>query len=446
MDQIVVSKFPIDPGPAAWNYLLDPPAAPKVLEGNITSDWVVIGAGFAGLAAARRLSQLCPADSITVLEASRVAEGPAGRNSGFMIDLPHDLTSDDYGGALEKDIVLTVDNRYAIDFAAEMAAEYGLGQDVFVRSGKVNGAATAKGHKHNIEYATHLDAMGEPSDLLDAKQMKELTGTDYYQSGLFTPGTAMIQPAGFVRGVMQGLSTNRVRILESSPVMALERKTNWIAKTPKGSVEAPRIILAVNGHLNSFGFLPNQLMHVFTYASMTRVLSAPESAALGGQKIWGLTPADPMGTTVRKIDTPLGERIVVRNRFTYDPGLEVADQRIRSVGRDHDRAFRRRFPMLPAVDMEYRWGGRLCLSRNNVSVVRELEAGLYSACCQNGLGTTRGTLSGLLAAELATGTSSERLDRAICAPEPSRLPPQIVTKPGATAFLKWQELKAGAEL
>jgi len=43
---------------------------------------------------------------------------------------------------------------------------------------------------------------------------------------------------------------------------------------------------------------------------------------------------------------------------------------------------------------EYRWGGRLCLSRNNVQVIGELEPGLFSACCQNGLGTAKGTLAG----------------------------------------------------
>ena len=101
---IPVRKTPVDPGPAAWNRLLPDSPPPQPLEKQITAEWVVIGAGFAGLSAARRLSQLCPGDRIVVLEASRVAEGPAGRNSGFMIDLPHDLSSSDYGGALEADV------------------------------------------------------------------------------------------------------------------------------------------------------------------------------------------------------------------------------------------------------------------------------------------------------------------------------------------------------
>jgi len=445
MSRINVSRLPVDPGPAAWNELLPDGAPAQSVEGNQTADWIIIGAGFAGLAAARRLSQLCPTDSIVVLEAKRVAEGPAGRNSGFMIDLPHDLASSDYGGAREKDIALTADNRHAIAFVADMAQDFGLGEDVFSQCGKINGAATAKGDRHNREYAAHLASMGEPSEMLDEHSMKELTGTDYYRGGLFTAGTAIIQPAAFVRGVAKGLSSNGVQIYENSPVTGLQRNGDWTATTPAGTVTAPKVILAVNGHLDSFGFFKNQLMQVFTYASMTRPLSEREMARLGGKRIWGITPADPMGTTVRRISSPEGDRIVVRNRFTFDPSMEVTARRIARVAKDHNRAFTARFPMLSDVDMQYRWGGRLCLSRNNVSVVREVDQGLYAACCQNGLGTTRGTLGGVLAAELATNTKSDRLDRMLAEADPTRLPPSLITKLGAPAYLKFQEIKAGGE-
>ncbi len=75
-------------------------AAYAPLNGRMTADFVVVGAGFAG--ALRRApvdGSLQPEARIVVLDAGRVAEGAAGRNSGFMIDLPHDLTSEDYVGA-----------------------------------------------------------------------------------------------------------------------------------------------------------------------------------------------------------------------------------------------------------------------------------------------------------------------------------------------------------
>ncbi|MCZ4351767.1 FAD-binding oxidoreductase [Roseovarius aestuarii] len=441
-----VSQLPVDPGPAGWNRLLPDPAPPIPLEGSYTADWLIIGAGFAGLAAAHRLSKLVPDERIIVLDAVRVGDGPAGRNSGFMIDLPHDLTSDDYGGALEVDLAQAEDNRRGISHAAEMARDYGLSEEAFVMSGKINGAATAKGMAHNASFARHLAAMGEPYEMFDAVQMRDITGSEYYQSGLFTPGNAMIQPAMFVRGVAAGLQQNRVSIHEMSPVTALEHKGDWIATTPKGQVSAPKVILAVNGHLGSFGYLPRRLMHVFTYASMTNALSLEETTRLGGHRHWGLTPADPMGTTVRRISGTGGDRIIIRNRFTFDPSMEVSAARIERVARDHDRAFKARFPMLKSTRMEYRWGGRLCLSRNNVQVVGELDQGLYSACCQNGLGTAKGTLAGGLAAELAMGITSPALSRALAAEQPTRLPPEPIARLGANFYLKLQERRAGAEL
>ncbi|MEM6728258.1 MAG: FAD-binding oxidoreductase, partial [Pseudomonadota bacterium] len=371
---------------------------------------------------------------------------PAGRNSGFMIDLPHDLTSEDYGGTLEADRAEIADNRSAIAHAAEMAEEYGLSDEAFVRSGKVNGAASAKGAKHNSDYARHLAALGELHEMLDARAMRDLTGTGYYQGGLFTPGTAMVQPALFVRSIAAGLRSNRIHLHEMSPVTALERRADWVATTPGGQITAPRVILAVNGHLNSFGHARGRLMHVFTYASMTRALTPDEIMALGGADIWGLTPADPMGTTVRKIAGRGGHRIIIRNRFTFEPSMEVSETRLARITGDHDHAFAARFPQLAGIPMEYRWGGRLCVSRNNVQVIGELEDTLYSACCQNGLGTAKGTLAGGLAADLACGVTSPALTRALAAPAPTRLPPAPISTLGAAAQLRWSHWRAGREL
>ncbi len=443
---MAVTRLPRDPGPAGWNKVLADPQPATPLDGKITADWLVIGAGFAGLAAAHRLSKKAKGDKIVVLDAVRIGDGPAGRNSGFMIDLPHDLTSVDYGGAFDADVAQTQDNRLGISHAREMSNEYGLTDEAFVMSGKINGAATAKGHAHNTSFAKHLSAMDEPHEVYDAAQMREITGSDYYQSGLFTPGTAMIQPALYIRGIADGLRKDGVVIHEESPVTDLKREEDWIATTPKGQVTAPRVILAVNGHLNSFGYVRSRLMHVFTYASMTRALSPQEVAKLGGHAIWGLTPADPVGTTVRRIRGTGGDRLVIRNRFTFDPSMEVSAKRVAKIGKDHDRSFQRRFPNLRDVAMEYRWGGRLCLSRNNVQVIGELDSGLFSACCQNGLGTAKGTLAGGLAADLALGRSSPALSLALAADAPTRLPPEPISRLGANLYLRWQERRASGEL
>jgi glycine/D-amino acid oxidase-like deaminating enzyme len=71
-----------------------PPRSPKpALQDEIAADWAVVGAGFAGLAAARRLAERRPDDRVVVLEAGRAGEGAQGRNAGFAVDLPHNLSA-----------------------------------------------------------------------------------------------------------------------------------------------------------------------------------------------------------------------------------------------------------------------------------------------------------------------------------------------------------------
>ncbi len=439
--QIIVSRLPRDDRESAWQGLLHPPGPARELDETRRADWVVIGAGFAGLAAARRLSQLRDGEHIVLVDATRVGNGPAGRNSGFMIDVPHELNSTDYAGGAAEDKKQIALNRDAIQFAREAAEEYGLGT-AYKLCGKHNGAATDAGARRLEDYAGHLRQLDEPCEQLDAADMKRLTGTEFYRSGLFTPGTAMLQPAAFVRGLAAGLSS-RLDVYENSPVIKLDVGPEHIVHCPKGRITTPRVILAVNGHVQSFGYFPGRLMHIYLFASMTRELTDGEVRRLGGEREWHMIPADPMGTTVRRIAE---NRILVRNGCTYSPGLEATEAQIEAASRAHDRSFHERFPMLGGVDMEYRWGGRLCLSLNGVPAFGEVDEGVYSANCQNGLGAAKGTLSGMAVAELAAGERTKRVEAMLAFAPPRRLPPEPFMSLAAAAKLKWMEWRAGREM
>ncbi len=441
-----VSALPCDPGVSGWEAVLPPVPPLAALEEAKDADVLVIGAGVAGLAATRRLSQVQPEARIVVLEAKRVGEGPAGRNSGFMIDLPHDLASDGYAGAVAADRAQTLANRAAIDFAADMAQRFDLPAEAFVRSGKINAAASDKGHRHNLDYAAHLTRMGEPHEMLDAAALRRVTGSDYYLSGLYTPGTAMVQPALFARAVSRSLVSNRIALHENSPVVELRRSSVWEAVTPTGRVRAPRVILAVNGHAESFGQFRGRLLHIFLYASMTRALTRAETERLGGEARWGLTPSDPMGSTVRRISGTGGDRIIIRNQVSYAPGLSLSEDHVAKMGARHDRSFAARFPHLAEVGMAYRWAGRLCLSMNGAPALGEVAEGLFSACCQNGLGLARGTLHGMTMADLACGDRNALVEHVLAQGAPSRLPPLPFTYVGATARMAWGQWRAGREL
>jgi glycine/D-amino acid oxidase-like deaminating enzyme len=119
---------------------------------------------------------------------------------------------------------------------------------------------------------------------------------------------------------------------------------------------------------------------------------------------------------------------------------------IDNVLQSHNKSFLDRFPMLKGKKLEKTWGGHLTLSRNNVAAFGELKPGLFSACCQNGLGTVKGTLHGLAAADLAMGKETALVKELLNSPTPKKLPFQPLTKVVVSSRIKLGEFLARKEL
>jgi glycine/D-amino acid oxidase-like deaminating enzyme len=450
-DHYSARRLPIDPGETGWlNILKNVPSYPS-LDQDITADWVIIGGGFTGLSAARHLSdQSAGTLNIALLESNCIGAGPAGRNSGFMIDLPHALSGDSYVNDLETDRQQIRMNRLAQDFAVKVASEYDLADHCVDPWGKINAASDHNGQHHNDIYARQLDELGESYQMLSADDMFDISGSRFYSGGLYTPGTILLQPAEYITGLARGLSrsaASHFKIYEQSPALSFIRNgKHWIVKTPSGSITTGGIILAVNGHAESFGFYKRRLMHVFTYASMTKPLNNQQCKIMGGADRWGITPSDPMGTTIRRIKYGAVSRIVIRNRWSFDPSMKVSGKRVETYTRSHRLSFDRRYPDLKDVPFEYSWGGRLCLSRNNVPAFGAVDDHVISACCQNGLGTAQGTQAGIAAADLAMNKLSDYTSHLTNHDAPSKLPLRILSYIGANATIKFKEFKARREI
>lgn len=453
------SQLPVQPGVCGWAALLPPRAVAPELKQAITADVTVIGAGFAGLSAARELTRRDPTLRVAILEAGIVGEGPAGRNSGFIIDLPHEVSAEHYGsdpgsdgaseqggghggGALERSRDRVLVQRRAVAFANDLAAEQGWGRETLDARKRHHLAMTAAGDRHIADYAAHLVRLGEPYQLLSAADVEEITGSRVFTSGLHLPGALIVQPAAYIRGLADSLPAT-ARLYERSPALSFERKGGgWRVRAPGGSVESSRIILANNGYAERFGFFEGRLLHVFTYASMTEEF---DPARLGGWRSWAATPSSPMGTTLRRVRGARGDRLLVRSRYTYDPSLVVATGTLRRAGRVHDAKLAHRFPALAGIGMAYRWGGAMALTRNGVPAFGEVETGVLAACGCNGLGASNATASGIAAAEVLLGVESDLLRVYQGYAEPSALPPRPLTLIGARATLALREWRAGVE-
>ena len=436
------TRLPAPDGVNGWWESLPAPYAAKTVLSERRFDWVVVGGGITGLCAARRLAELAPDASIALVEADRIGRTTAGRNSGFFVDLPHDISSESYSRSVEADKADVRMQRHGIDYVRSVVKHHQIDCD-WRDDGKFHASVNRKGHAALAHFAEGLERIDEDFQWLDEAAIANVTGTDFYHGALFTPGCSTVQPAALMRGLAATQPAN-VSVFELSAVKSMEDQgPDKVLTFAGGKLIAKRVILCTNAYAATFGGHPNGLLPVYTFASMTRAMTPDEVRQLGGTRSWSLIPADPMGSTVRRLVT---DRICVRNHFAFRPGLEVSQGDLAKAKSLHQRSFDRRFPMLKNVELEYTWGGPLCLSVNNGALFGRRSDGVFEAVGCNGLGLSRGSASGKLIAEYALGQDHDLVRQLLNQPHPRSLPVRPIADVAVTAAIWMKEFSAGAEL
>ena len=56
------------------------------LSSDLDCEWLIVGAGYTGLSAARKLGQLYPGQKILLVDAQLAGEVASSRNSGYLVD------------------------------------------------------------------------------------------------------------------------------------------------------------------------------------------------------------------------------------------------------------------------------------------------------------------------------------------------------------------------
>ena len=428
-----ITLLPKDDRTNGWSASL-PSRQPKPpLPGDIVADYVVIGAGYAGLGAARRLGELRPNAKIVVFDAQQLGEGASGRNSGFAIDLPHNV-----GSSLEE---LTKGKAYlrlaraGIASLRECVQRYGIDCD-WSEQGKYHTASSDRGVREVLlPTIDELKRLNEPYEMLDAEETAKRLGTRHFAASIYTPGTVLLNPAAINRGLGDNLPEN-VSLYENCPVLDADFGDVITLRTENGSVKAPKAILAVNGLAMRFGFWKGRLLNFAAHASLSRRLSKDEQAALGNIAPWGSTPANAFaGITMRYTND---RRILIRQNIHFCPGLRQSDERRTTIRAEHQRLFDDRFPMLGGVTMEHTWTGFICLSRNGAPGFGQVAPNVWSAVCQNAVGVAKGTISGRLAAAMAAGEDDPLIADMISLGTPTSVPPRPFLDIGVRARFAYE--------
>ena len=70
----------------SWINDLNPRSNILSLQSNKECEWLIIGAGYTGLSAARKLGELYPNKQIVIIDSQLAGEGASSRNSGYLVD------------------------------------------------------------------------------------------------------------------------------------------------------------------------------------------------------------------------------------------------------------------------------------------------------------------------------------------------------------------------
>jgi glycine/D-amino acid oxidase-like deaminating enzyme len=395
-----------------------------------------------GLHAARRYAELRPDASVVLVDAGRIGNNASGRCMGFAIDLAHNPRKRDFVEDIQGNREELTTNLEGNAYLRSAVEELGVECD-WDPQGKYHSAATDHGIADLVAFSQALDRMGQTYRWVERDEIQALTGSKHYIKALHHPGTILIQPAKYLKNAARKLPGN-VTVHENTPIVAARFEgAQQVFETPTGLIRAKKAIICAAGYLTKFGFFPNSAVPVYTFASMTRPLTAAELAQAGNQEAYGLIPADSFGTTVRRTRD---NRLFLRNVYAYADNFRTTERDVMQARRQQQVAFDRRWPSLSSMGFEASWGGLLTLAQNGGMAFGKLAEGVYGAAFCNGTGVSRGTAFGKAVAELATGRTSPVIDILQRRAAPSRAYPRLVTSLGVRFVTALRFKQAGKEV
>ena len=422
-------KTPRDGATCGWYNVLRPGSDVKMLKGDATSDWVVLGAGVTGLSAAHRLAEHAPQSRIALVEAGRIGNGTSGRNSGFVMHC-NVKVDDGSGDAFQREARL---NAYGAQRLQRLIRSYQIACD-WHDFGMLWAGAGKQGDIGVREKAHIFLSLGQQPTCYDRTYMKHLTGSDFYTSGVSAPGTALMQPAAMCYGLARTLANN-VQIYEQTPVVEIERTSPIRVHSEHGSIITKGLILCTNSFTPALGFGRNRIIPGSVFASLTRTLSEEELAQVGGQGPWGILPSVIGGATVRRTND---NRILMRNGSGYLPRKWIPEQTLKKMQVEHYASIARRWPNLDHVEIIDTWGGVCGATRNHGQYFGELAPRIWGAFPCNGANISRGAATGEALVDFILGAESSILADHLATPKPAWVPPEPLL--GLVAYRRWQSI------
>ncbi|HEY9321011.1 MAG TPA: FAD-binding oxidoreductase [Achromobacter sp.] len=388
--------FPLSPSLWAATASAPPPTQP--LSASLQADVLVIGGGYAGLSTALHLAER--GVNTVVLEAHEIGFGGSGRNGGQVIPgLKYDpdalisMFGRERGERLLRfagataDSVFNLIDRHAMDVP-------------HVRNGWVQGAHNAEAlrtaHGRAAQWARH----GVDAQPLDREQVARLLGTDRYLGGWVDNRAGAVQPLSYARGLARAALNAGASIYTDTPVTGLTRSDGkWVAATARGAtVTADRVVMCTNAYGGDLlPGLKTSIIDANTFQVATAPLPEPVRA--------GIFPEGHVTSDTRNL--LLYFRLDHQGRLLMGGRGPFREPKGPEDWAHLERVMLKLFPQVAGTPFEYRWCGRVAVTRDYLPHLHEPQPGLLVDIGCQGRGVGLQTSMGRAMAQyVATGDAN----------------------------------------
>lgn len=393
---------------AWWEETVASPLNFPTLNGDLTTDVAIVGAGYTGLNAALQLAEAHGVRAV-VLDAAQPAWGASGRNGGFACiggaKLPVSAQIKRFG--LEETQKFHASQLAAIQTVRENLERYQIDADTHSEDGELclaHRASTFQAMRDEVEFEAKL--FDQKSELIPKGALAErgMNATGAHGALLSKAGFAL-NPLKYAQGLAHAAQNLGIPIYSNSPVTKITQNASRLSlHHPRGVVNARKVIIATNGY--SSDDIPRELagrfLPVISSILVTRPITPIEQRAQG----W---TSDLMSYDSRNLLHYF--RLMPDGRFLFGQrGARKADAAHTAANKRQNRLdFERMFPAWRGVESTHYWSGLICTTLNRHPYIGPLEgqSQIFAALGFHGNGVSLASYSGRKLADLVAGAKPD---------------------------------------
>ncbi|HEV3138944.1 MAG TPA: FAD-binding oxidoreductase [Vicinamibacterales bacterium] len=364
------------------------------------ADVVVVGAGYTGLSAARRLAM--DGASVLVIDRETTGWGASSRNGGQVIT------------GLKLDPATLV-GRYGERRARELfdAARESIAHlESVIAAESIDCGYERTGHIQAAWKPSHFEAFRAEQtllarvfdhhvDLLPRPEQRAEIGSDAYHGVMIDPKSAALNPAKYVTGLATAATRRGARIATGVAADRIERIGNgWRVVAGDRDIEARDVVLATDAYSDrAAGALRRRLVPIGSYIIATE----PQAPALAAALLPNRRMAFDSKNFLFYFRVTDDHRVIFGGRAEFARPSTDTTRRAADILR---RGMTRVFPQLESAAVEYAWSGNVAFSRDQMPHAGRLD-GKYVAGGYSGHGIAMATWLGDTVGRLAGGERVE---------------------------------------